>query len=580
MSRTVFILMAAIVIAPLAAAETPMRGPVEIGQAEVAYVDSETPPTGAVRWQPVTLPHQWPRSAPPGVHRGWYRIALDEQPPAEPVAAYFWRFSMNMAVYLNDEFLGRSGRFDEPMSRNWNRPFLFNLPRSAWRSTDNYLYVRLGTYPGWGHLAPVVLGPVDALVADYERRFARQITLSQATFVVSLVTSLVAFSLWFAANRRSVYGYFALTCLAWSGYSLNLFIQDIPVSAKVWWWFVHSSVDWYGVLLLLFSHRLLDCRRPRIEWIALGFGCGATAIYALVPLETLSAINSRVHLVTVLMVFYVMVFAITEAFRRRTLETVSLSVCLAMIVFFAIHDLAMNALIVVDLWRTQQFWLQYSAPIMMLTLMAVLSRHYARTLHARLDAEQQVMTERERVFRDIHDDIGSRMLSLVYAAENDRQADIAREALRDVRFIVSGARNPATGLAPFLEQLQAEARERCREAAVPLQWAVDVGGDFEVDANTQYHLQRTVRELITNALKHSQCEQIVVECSVDAWGEVELAIRSDGEAAAGPLAGGGTGLAGLEARVIDIGGRLESVRRDDGWSTFIRISLGEERKGG
>lgn len=105
---------------------------------------------------------------------------------------------------------------------------------------------------------------------------------------------------------------------------------------------------------------------------------------------------------------------------------------------------------------------------------------------------------------------------------------------------------------------------------------MDLGGDFEVETNTQYHLQRTVRELITNALKHSDCEQIVVECSVDESGESELAVRNDGTDVAGAQAGAGTGIAGLEARIMEIGGRLESEARDNGWSTYVRLRLGRE----
>jgi hypothetical protein len=90
---------------------------------------------------------------------GWYRFKLDEKQHEGKQALYLWRFSMNAAVWLNDEFLGDGGRFEEPIARNWNRPFLFLLPNSAWNEKDNYLYIKLAVYFGWGHLSPIINGP-------------------------------------------------------------------------------------------------------------------------------------------------------------------------------------------------------------------------------------------------------------------------------------------------------------------------------------------------------------------------------------------------------------------------------------
>ena len=544
----------------------------DITEAEISYTDSPLPPHHANDWQPVQLPHAWPKQAPARTYRGWYRFKLSDTPPTENIGVYFWRFSMNISVYLNDQFVGDGGRFTEPVARNWNRPLLFVLPQSAWRQNNNYLYVKIATYPGWGHLAPIIIDTIDSLQADYDRRFAWQITFSQITFTISLITALVAFILWLSDRSWPVYGLFGLTCLAWSGYSLNLFIQDIPVSAKTWWWFVHSSVDWYGILLVLFGHRLLGLIRPRIDMLAIAFGVLSTTMYFLIPLDVLARVNSTVHLVTVLLAVYLLLASIRECIQQITVENLALTTSLLIIIFFAIHDLGMNAMVTASLWQAQFFWLQFSAPIMMLTMLAVLTRQYTSTLQQKINTEQQISTERERIFSDIHDDIGSRMLSLVYAAETDQQASIAREALKDVRLIVAGATHEPTQIEDFLELLEAEAVERCEHAGIAIHWVNDIADNPEITATSQYHLQRIARELISNSLKHSQGGNISVGCSLSDTARFSLSLSDDGQGDPN-LAVAGSGMAGVVRRVNELGGQIIWRNNNPGWSATIELQL-------
>ena len=45
--------------------------------------------------------------------------------------------------------------------------------------------------------------------------------------------------------------------------------------------------------------------------------------------------------------------------------------------------------------------------------------------------------ERRRIARDLHDDVGAKLLSLVYRAGDRGSADLARSALQDLRDVVS-----------------------------------------------------------------------------------------------------------------------------------------------
>ena len=522
--------------------------------ADFQLSDAETPPSDGKDWREIQLPHLWGRANLEG-RQGWYRFKLPDEPFAEPYGIYLWRFSMNAAVWLNDEFIGDGGRFEEPVARNWNRPFLFLLPKSAWRSENNYVYVRLKTYPSWGNLPPPVIGPYAELRPDYENRFNWQITYSQATFYISLITAIVGFSLWLADRKSTLYAWFALSSLAWTMYSLNLYVQNIPVSAKVWWWAVHSSVDWYGVTLVLFGNRLMRLRQPVFERALLMFGTLATFVYGVVPLGTLAAINNYFHFFTLGLVMYLFCVAVSKSVASRQIQVIAFAVCTAIVAGFGLHDFSMNTMLVATLWQNQFFWLQFSAPILMVTMLTILAYQFVQSFKRQVNAESQMRLERERIFADIHDDVGSRVLSLVYSAGNDSQAEMAREALKEIRAIVAGGTRNGGPIKEILGPMEAEARQRCEAAGIEIQWTDNVGTNQLLISDVfHYHLQRIVRELISNSIKHAGTRRI--EVLVDQMAsQLKIVIRDFGMGFEIPVPG--TGMAGVSRRTTELGGTVE-----------------------
>ena len=55
----------------------------------------------------------------------------------------------------------------------------------------------------------------------------------------------------------------------------------------------------------------------------------------------------------------------------------------------------------------------------------------------RIEGELRIAAERDQVYRDLHDDLGARLLSLVFRSENDETRDLARSALQDLRMTVN-----------------------------------------------------------------------------------------------------------------------------------------------
>jgi two-component system sensor histidine kinase DesK len=193
-------------------------------------------------------------------------------------------------------------------------------------------------------------------------------------------------------------------------------------------------------------------------------------------------------------------------------------------------------------------------------------------------ARLAVADERERFARDLHDLLGHSLSVIALKAQLARKrlphdpekaaADVAdieavtRDALREVRQTVSGYHRPAL-------DAELEGARTALDAA-----GIDATIDrpqVALPPDVEAVLAWTVREAATNVIRHSGARHSAIRL-VPALGEATVEVVDDGEGAPGPGAtnGAGHGLAGLEARVRQAGGRLEAGPRDDGPGFRVR----------
>ncbi len=124
---------------------------------------------------------------------------------------------------------------------------------------------------------------------------------------------------------------------------------------------------------------------------------------------------------------------------------------------------------------------------------------------SRLEQHQRLWQQREDIYSDLHDDLGARLINLVYRAPNPEMAEEARAMLVDLRDVVSRPGRSTISLDALLGELRAEARQRAEAAGADFIWSGPVFEKVvEWDGQTAGLLSRCVRELSNNALKHAQ----------------------------------------------------------------------------
>lgn len=258
-------------VCPLRAAELP--NPVFTLSVAQFVADTHTQPPGdEAPWEIVALPDRWNDTRPELSGTVWYRARFQiEDPIAEAYAIYVPRVNMNMALYLNDQLIGSGGSFSEPVSRNWNRALLFEIPPLMMRSGSNVIQMRVFGYSNHNSgLSEIKVGPAAKLRVQQEYRYFWQTTGVVITTCLMVAVAILGAIVWYW-RRKSMYGYFAGAALVWGLRNLNLVVRDIPVPTELWTVLVQSGNGWFFVLLALFMMRLMEIRMPRLEKLLWGY---------------------------------------------------------------------------------------------------------------------------------------------------------------------------------------------------------------------------------------------------------------------------------------------------------------------
>lgn len=189
---------------------------------------------------------------------------------------------------------------------------------------------------------------------------------------------------------------------------------------------------------------------------------------------------------------------------------------------------------------------------------------------------QATLAERERIYSDLHDDLGARLLGMIHAAESPEQADRARAVLQDLRDVVTRSRGTPGALSDTLGEIRVEVSQRLAAAGISLTWEVDPAIlDPELDTARALHLHRITREAISNVIRHARASQVRIRMKV--IGEnLCLDLTDDGGGTDPMPASKGRGLDTMRERAAELEGDIGwTPGTQGGTKVLLTMPLGE-----
>jgi two-component system, sensor histidine kinase LadS len=183
--------------------------------------------------------------------------------------------------------------------------------------------------------------------------------------------------------------------------------------------------------------------------------------------------------------------------------------------------------------------------------------------------------ERERISRELHDDIGSRLGSLKRFIANDaahtqtleEQIDILCRDVRNMSHQLAPPTLHINGLQQLILQLAEEARVR-DHLHIDVQF-YDVPTSLPEEVT--HHLFRITQEAVANILKHAHATEIDLQVFAHET-ELVLALEDNGKGFDLSRSAKGIGLKNIRARVESLNGTLE-ISSQPGYGTQLMVRV-------
>ena len=543
------------------------------------------------------MPDSWRKQSRVRTRPGWYRLHFElARVPETPQAIYIPRVTNNIALYVNDVFLGVSGNL-EKRELSWNVAQLFVVPPGMLRAGHNEILIRL--HPDGlarAGLSRVHLGDETRIRELYSNRYFYQSTAPEFIAALLALTALLSASLWASRRQEAVFGFFALLCLATIARLWHTFTRDI----ESWGWvFAAPSLSWMIAAQTFFVLRFCGQSAPRFERVVAIFAVAATAMLMLASSPVVVAV---VFVFNTIISLAMLVILGRALMREPKLENLTLLAALLINFLLAMHDL-INYQEMLDF--DTLYLLPLGGPLLLFAVAILLIRRYVDVLQKHeslnaalatrvqnrerelalsyerlraLDQQRATAEERQRLMRDMHDGIGSHLMSTlalarVSALSQHQMEETLADCIDELKLTIDSLEPVESDLLVVLGNLRYRLEPRLHAAGISLEWAVsDLPPLAYLDPENVRSILRIVQEAFTNTLKHAHAKHITLSTGVD-YTNARLFVRvtDDGVGAnsGGPV---GRGLANMKIRAARLHGELEFLPLKGG-GTCVNLYL-------
>jgi signal transduction histidine kinase len=573
-----------------------------------------TLPAADTQWQTFDLPLRW--TTRPGEPLRGLTLRLQAPPepaPGQALAVLLSHASTGGRISVNGRMVGEIRAADAQTEVRWRRPHLLAIDPTLLAAGENTILIQTAYRSGVNVIAGVEVGPLAELTRRYSLQFFASSVLPWIGATLAACFALIFTLLWLRRNDGTI-ALVALASLFWVLRSAFFLIETVPAAAAIWLdalFYVASGG--FAVVMTLVLLRLAGRSSTRAAWI--------TGAYASIgPALLLATSGFAAPYLDLLwlpgligMVAMGLVYALVSPARKHESLQVVVITAMTVAIAAAAYDYG-----IAQGWLPEatMLALHWAGPVLLMALATPVVDRFVRVLRdaegARTDLEARVRereqmlkrnyerlregermqaraTERQRIMQDMHDGLGTQLVSSLMLVERGaltqaQVAQVLRESIDDMRLAIDALAQGSSDLLAALGNLRYRMEPRFRAAGIELIWdARDLPEELDINPDAVLPILRIVQESLTNALKHSQARAVSVLLRVARVGEegptLQIRISDNGKGISGERAGG-RGLMNMRSRANKIGGTL-SLESVPGSGTRVTFSYRiDEEPGG
>ncbi len=164
--------------------------------------------------------------------------------------------------------------------------------------------------------------------------------------------------------------------------------------------------------------------------------------------------------------------------------------------------------------------------------------------------------ERQRIRRDLHDHMGHQLLSLIYAVKDDKSRQLAQSLMVQLKQIIRSLKPQPTTMGILAINLKEMAELFAQHAGIEIDWRDTIKSTHTTIGPLIYiNLLNITRELLSNAVRHAQATNIVMQLSATPT-HLTLIVADDGQGFLPEQVQAGNGLLHINQRVAELDGHL------------------------
>lgn len=544
----------------------------------------------AVGWKNVALPYVIPRalahSGPDPIVTTWLRIAIPAS-ATQGGSPYLylprWQTIGKIAVYLDGSLVQRSQ--GGGVWNGYNHPLWIPLSSQDGQTPAEVLIRLDHLVSAGGAVSTAWVGEQQALQQAYFIRQFIQTKVPEVSSAAFLFIGVFALGVWLKRRHETLYLLFFISSLLAYVRCLHYYVGLKPLIIPEAWfsWLTLNSASMLTLTVYAFAFRIHRRRYPRLEI------CLAVLVIAAM-LVTLPSVSVMPMMASLLPLAYLILFGVVvilsavmcyASWRNRSREGLVLSFWQLLIVPFYIYDwMLQNYLINIENLYLLPYWIIGTSFIFMalvlrrylgalnkmelanMKLESQLKQREAKLIESyeklRQAERQQVLNdERQRLIRDMHDGVGSSLVSALMAVEHNRAdqidvAEILRECIDDLRLTIDSLEPLDADLLLLLASLRHRLNSRLQQAGMALDWQMDAELRLDwLSPSSALQIMRMLQEIFTNILKHARATSIRVE-GTKLEHAVVIRVEDNGRGFSGEIGATGRGLANLKHRAHSI----------------------------
>ena len=575
------------------------------------------------RWMPVALPHVMQRPALNETRSAtrdgavsivnWYRLRV---PPLSHEAheryVYIPRVKADgrVAIYSDDRLVYQSN--SSLIWNGWNQPLRVLVTEGRDAPAPRMLYIRIER-PAWaqGALSTVWLGTDQAIGWRYRMRALLQAQLPYMASVAFLAVGLFSLAVRVRLGKGSLYLVFFLITVAAYLRSIHYYVgQEKLIISDSWFlWVTVSSLFWLIALSHFFGLRLHREPRPLLNKVTIGV-CGVLTVVTLpdllptLGLPDMAGLTPIAYLIGIGLMPTIFYSGYLSARRVKSLDAL-LVACWGGVAFVVgLFDLLLQN----NFIGPEALYLgPYANNGLFLVFMYILFRRYVEaidevkrtnaslemrlqereseltTIHTRLreaERHQTLSHERQRLMQDMHDGLGSSLISAIRSVEQGglsdaRVAQILKDCVDDLKLAIDSMEPVEADLLLLLATLRYRLEPRLDGTGIALRWAVTQIPELKwLEPSYSLHILRIFQEAFANILKHTRASEIHVSTDArDGWVSVTIADNGAGFDTARAMRDGGKGLTNQMRRAETLGGQVLIASDAHGTSVTLRLPV-------